>query len=207
MPKTGWLVAVLLLGGSCVYAQSVPVTATITLNTDVYSSGQKVASHVRVGNYYRRSDGSVLEQWESVDGDASKAAGILSLAGGAASYTLNYATRTAVQGPASSAVNSAMPAKAVSATSSSQQSNVGGIPCILSPVKPQGASHSGPGSAVGQACVATKYNLVLRRDLTYTGTDGRTYHEVYVMSPVQPNVAPNPNLFDLAAQNFTIQSR
>jgi hypothetical protein len=184
-------------------AQSVPVVANVSLTMTIYASGQNPVAHVSTGNFYRRSDGSVLEQWTSVDGLTSNAIGFLSIAGSTVGYTLKYAAHVAIPGPPNSSVG--MPSASSASSKKLLQSQVAGIACTLYPVKPRVGGSIG--AATGTVCFSAKYNLVLSRDLTYTLPDGRTRHEIYAVLSARPNLEPTPALFDLAGQSFVIQNQ
>ena len=190
------------------YGQWVPIVAKTTQTTEVFAGGQKVETHVRDGNYYRKSDGTVLEEWMTLEGGGSKPIAILSNVANKLTYKSSSVTRTTTGDPLTSTVGTTSSGPQSPTPNSKNvlpQSVVAGVSCFIHPVKPKRVGQVGPGSATGKACISRQFSLVLSRDVTYLGSNGRTYHDVYVINQIQLNIEPNAALFDFSNRNITVQ--
>lgn len=204
MRKINLLVVLVLTCAVNIKAQYVPVVAKIRMTHEITIPGQKAETHFQEGNFYRRSDGSILEEWTVVDGDKTRGTGGLADNKNNNIYQLNLVGRTAVfqHTPApTGAIGIAGPPQLPDPGSSVSREVVGGLSCALSAVK---ASGSLQGALTGQICLSTQFNLTLKRDITSTSKSGRTDHTVYEMSEVQLYKEPDVGLFDLRARGFTI---
>jgi hypothetical protein len=199
------LVAVFVLCGSgTIHAQYVPVVAKIKQVREITRPGQPSETHTREGNFYRRSDGSTLEEWTVVDGDTSRGVGELTDNQANITYQLNLVGRTAIQRREtlpSGVTSLAGPPQLPEKQGLSSPIIVGGIACVVLPVK---SSPSLALNVTGQVCVSRQHNLTVRRDITSTAQGGRTDHTTYEMSDVRLYMEPDSKLFDLRARGFTV---
>jgi hypothetical protein len=179
--------------------------AKVRETTTVSESGQPVKTVQKEGSFYRRSDGSILIEWTSVDGDSSRAVGHVSFSQSNLRYQLNIAGRIAIEREAgSAAVNSALDPARMPKTPLKpiREDLIGSVPCAVYPLfrKP---TPEAPPIPAGEACWSHELGLILKRASTYVGSDGRTYHTIYETYEIEMR-EPDPKVFDLEGRGFTV---
>jgi hypothetical protein len=204
MKTVALLCAMLFLAATPAAGQWVPIVAKLKQTQEVYANGARIETRVREGNYYRTSDGSVLEEWTKIDGDTSRAVGYLVDNRRDLSYDVNFVTRTAIEKrivlPPGVSGRPRTPVR----PPAGREIIVGGLRCIALPAVVQ--KPTGPPLSAGETCVSSELSLLVRNDLTMPRPDGKSVRTLYELTDVQVHKEPDPKLFDLRARNFTVYS-
>ena len=197
--KTLKLGLLLMLFGApnSVHAQFTPVSAKIR-QTDTKKVDGKDVVIVKEGNYYRSSDGSVLIQWLTVNGEKAWD-GTLEDNAEPAFYHLDYKQQRAYQ-EASHPGHTAKPGS-FSVVNDIGGDSVEGVPCRIAPVKlvPPGQSSQQARQEAGRVCVSAQYDLMLWEDWNVVPTE-RSRLELY---GIKIGVEPDRGLFDVKSR-FTV---
>jgi hypothetical protein len=195
-----------LLFTSTVRAQWTPVVSKVKETTKVSGNGQPIKAVQKEGSFYRRSDGSILVEWTSVDGDPGRAVGSLSFGQTNLRYQLNIASRTAIEREVVSppGVDSALDPARMPKTPMKplREEFVGTVACAVFPLYRRQRPEAPPVPS-GEACWSHELGLMLKRESTYVGSDGRTYHTTYESYDIDIR-EPDPALFDLQGRGFTV---
>jgi len=194
-----------LLAPTDMHAQFLPVVAKRRLTKEHLVDGKVVDRVTKEGNYYRSSDGSILEQWTRVNGDeklGELAAGSLWDNKNVVSYQLDFKNRIAYlhappQGtkPVRPDVSGARAAGALG------EEFLEGISCRVFPVRI--APRDRPAFYAGQVCRSVKYDLELKQELSYPNSAGKIVHTVFQLYDIQLGREPDPKLFDVRG-SFTV---
>jgi hypothetical protein len=190
--KVRYLLGVILLFASRgAHAQFTPVQAKIRELRQITLSDNSVVQRTKEGIYYRYSDGSVLVEWLTQDGQKAWD-GTLHDNKALKYYELDYKQQRAIQRP--SAPVAVKPGAYVSAKHDLGSDSVDGVRCWISPIK----FRASPGSSfvdLGKACVSPEYDLRLWDDVTSNAK--RTKTELY---DIKLGAEPPASLFDVEAK-------
>lgn len=166
------------------------------MTEDVIANGKVIASHIRDGIYYRASDGSIFNQFKTLDGNPTvgqQAWAPLRDSNGV-NYQLDYVQHRAYY--VAPRPQFTPPSRT---NAQKTQSSVEGIPCTIQPVY---LVSGGSQTLIGHACLSEKYELSLKMEFTMPLKVGQSVHEVTELYNIQLGQEPDPRLFDL--HNFTI---
>jgi hypothetical protein len=195
--ELGLLMFAPLFAASTLQAQFVPLEAKVRETSTRSVDGREVIT-VKEGNYYRSSNGSVLIQWLTVNGEKAWQ-GTLEDNVEPAYYQLNYKQMQAYQqvGHPEIVVE---PGMYSSITADLGTDSVDGVSCRIIPIElvlpGQSLKQGG-----GQLCVSSQYDLQVWEDFIQPRKqDGHTKTELY---NIRLRVEPDPSLFDIKSK-FTI---
>ncbi|HET7206890.1 MAG TPA: hypothetical protein VFI95_09965 [Terriglobales bacterium] len=196
------VVVFVYMATASVYAQFTPVIARERVTTETINNGKVVKTDVKEGEYYRTADGSTLERWTTLEGSRLSGTGTLFDNHALVTYHLNYRNMNAYESkfkptqpvPADSFANS-------SSLPSEGTGEVAGIACTKIPFLME--MPDGKRQRIGEACVSSQYNLILRTETRNNGVAGSSTRTVKEMFQVRLNTPPDPQLFQVRGK-FTV---
>jgi hypothetical protein len=202
-----WLMTgVVVLLGSSVYGQWVPIKGTRTTTIQIIGTDGRVTSHQETHErYFRSSSGSILIQHVADDGSNRATTGLLLDSGRSGkSYQVDYA---------GGAVNDLhRPAKRVPArtradlATAKQQKEledctISGVQCVIASIKIVGSD--GKKTTIGKGWSLPDYNfLMVKEDTIRSLPDGRYVHTVREMQDLEAGVEPDSALFGTDANSI-----
>jgi hypothetical protein len=198
--RTTWMiVGLVVLLGSPVFGQWVPIKGTRTSTIQIIGTDGRVTSHRETHErYFRSSSGSILIQHVAEDGGNRAASGLLLDSGNSGkSYQVDYSGAVAndLHRPAKP-----VPARtgADLATAKQQEeleeSTYNGMKCLIASIKITGSD--GKKTTIGKGWAVPDYNfLMVKEDTIRPLPDGRYVHTVREMGDLEAGVEPDPALF------------
>ncbi|HTS35920.1 MAG TPA: hypothetical protein VMH04_09625 [Candidatus Solibacter sp.] len=193
------LCTAVIVFGSSLYAQEVPLSAQVHQRTDVIVNGKVVESLAADETFYRDSDGSTL----SLPAEGHGSNGTLWDNKSGTAYRLNRENLTAYENPDSP--HRPNP-KGYPPAAKWPDDAVEGIPCKVVPVNVISAPGTpyAKSTTPGSACVSGEFDLELKSDFTIETGPGTTQHHVKELHNIKVNAGLDPALFDV--HKYTIHS-
>jgi hypothetical protein len=182
-------------------AQFMPVQAKMRQTHEVIEDGKVTKTEVKEGKYFRSSDGSVLKQWLSPDGQQTWQ-GSLDDNKEFAYYHLDYKEHTAFRSAGRPAV-AVTPGDFASITKDIGTDSVENLMCRIIPVDKGSEKSGGIQANIGKSCVSVQYDLILWTDVTTPGKNGRAHRLKTELYNVTVGVEPDPALFSVKT-NFKV---
>lgn len=209
MKKYIFLAAFALLTCGSASSQWVPVQGKIRETREVFLNGQKVETHVREGLFYRSSNGSTLTHWTQTDGDTQRSTGTLADNSTMVNYQLDFTNRIAIERRSvlPPGVNGPLLPTAAPASEKAPEIFLGGVRCRTMPANFRTKADADAGKPfvrAGEVCWSNEYSLLVREDLRLRRSGEREERFVFEVFDIEPNVEPDPKLFDLRARGFTV---
>jgi hypothetical protein len=183
-----------------VQAQFLPVQANIRETHEVIVSGKVFKSDVKEGKYFRSSDGSVLTQWLTLNGQQAWE-GSLDDNKGLAYYHLDYKQHSAFRSAERPGV-AVTPGDFASITKDVGTDNVENITCRIIPVDIGGEKFPTQ-TNIGKSCASVQYDLILWTDVTTPGQNGKANRVKTELSNITIGTEPDPALFNIKT-NFKV---
>jgi hypothetical protein len=197
----GGIVIFSVFGIGSAQAQFLPVQAKIRQTHEVIAAGKVIKTEVKEGKYFRSSDGSVLKQWLSLDGQQIWD-GSLDDNKEFAYYHLDYKQHAAFRNASRPAVAVA-PGDFASITKDIGTDSVENITCRIIPVDMGNAKSGGIQTNIGKSCASVQYDLILWTDVTTPGKNGRAHRLKTELYNITIGAEPDPALFSVKT-NFKV---
>lgn len=201
----GAIVLFSVFGVGSVQAQFLPVQAKIRETHEVIVSGKVAKTDVKEGKYFRSSDGSVLTQWVTLNGQQTWE-GSLEDNKEFAAYHLDYKQHVALRSAYHPGV-AVTPGNFASITKDIGTDSVENLRCRILPVD-IGGEKLPTQMTIGKSCASVEYDLILWTDITTpdrttSGLDGKRHRVRTELSSITIGTEPDPALFNIKT-NFRI---
>jgi hypothetical protein len=190
----GLLGVMILLSAGSAQAQFMPIQAKIRDTHQVIVSGKVIKSEVKEGNYYRSSDGSILVQWLTLNGERTWD-GSLEDNKELNSYHLDYKQHNAFEDGSHPPV-AVKPGGFASIDRDIGTDSVENFRCRILPAKLGGVGFPTP-VLIGKSCVSPEYDLRLWTDVTVPEADGKAERTRTELYGITIGVEPDSSLFDI----------